>query len=263
MARRYCLTYIYHDCFLLETEQAVIIFDFWKDPLSLGKDKDFPPLLDELNKEKPIYLLVSHHHKDHFTRRIFLWEKWFPDIKYIISPDIMKAVRYMMTESTYSGYKPKRENVTVLREGETFRDDIIKVRAFGSTDIGNSYTIEIDDLKVFHAGDLNAWLQNQENDKVAFAKIVNNIAHRYPRIDIAMFPLDSRIGEEYWWGAKYFVDRILTALFIPMHFELVLTPKEKEQRRLDAAAFNLFARSDYGTYLQLAITRSRYIGFYD
>lgn len=263
----YCLTYIYHDCFLLETEKAVMIFDYWKDPLSKGKGKDFPPMLDEFDRSKNIYVVVSHHHKDHFSRRIFLWNSLFPGIKYIISKDTYKAVKYMLQpEGTYKGHRPPAESVSVLSPGEYYQDNNLVIKAYGSTDIGNSYAIETDNFKFFHAGDLNAWLWLDEStpQEVAEARssyegIIKDIKNDFPRFDLVMFPVDSRLGREYWWGAKYFVNQILTDLFVPMHFELVISEEHKEQRRIDAAAFNLFARTDYGAYLQLGATRCRYL----
>ena len=262
----YRLTYIYHDCFMYETSEVVILFDFWKDPLSVGRDKDFPPILDEIDPSKRFYVVISHHHKDHFTRRIFLWTQRFPDIKFIISADVFKAVRYMLIPGgTYAGHRPPLSSVHVLSPGDEFCDEFLRVRAFGSTDIGNSYAIECAGRSLFHAGDLNAWLWIDESTpeeisqaRDAFTSIVEEIKTIFPSFSLVMFPVDSRLGREYWWGARYFLSNILVSLFVPMHFELVLSENEKEQRRIDAAAFNLFARSDFGACLQLASTRSSY-----
>ena len=262
----YLLTYIYHDCFMLETAEAVFIFDYWKDPLSVGKDKDFPPLLKEISHDKVIYILVSHHHKDHFTRRIFLWQQRFPHIQYIISKDTYKSVNHILKEGgTYNGFRPSLESIHILEPGDAFIHNNLYVKAFESTDIGNSYALEIDGKKIFHAGDLNAWLWLDESSdeeikeaREKFENIVNSIQTDFPMFDLVMFPVDSRLGKEFWWGASYFVRHILTKLFVPMHFELVESPEQKEQRRIDAASFNLFARTDFGAYLQLASTRSRY-----
>lgn len=263
----YQLTYIYHDCFMLETHEAVIIFDYWKDPLSIGQDKDYPPLLNEIDISKKIYILVSHHHKDHFSRRVFLWCTRLPDIHFIISRDVYKSVRYMLKEGgTYEGFKPPLEKITVLEPGQTYTDEIILVEAFESTDIGNSYALQTGGYKFFHAGDLNAWIWLDESTKKEveeaknnFVDIVERIKKKYPEFDLVMFPVDSRQGREYWWGAGYFVKAIMCRLFVPMHFELVLSEIEKEQRRIDAALFDCYARPDYGAYLQLASTRARYL----
>ena len=262
----YELTYIYHDCFMLETEQAVFVFDYWKDPLSSPDSKDFPPLLNDIDPEKNLYILVSHHHKDHFSRRIFLWAQKFPYVHYIISRDVYKAVKYMLGEAkNYVGFQPPENSVNILSPGEAYIDDIVRIKAFASTDLGNSYAVECDGFKFFHAGDLNAWLWIDESteDEIEearrnFTRIVDEIKLEYPDFDLAMFPVDSRLGREYWWGAKYFVHNIPTSLFVPMHFELVLAEEDKEPRRRDAGAFSLFARSDFGAYLQLASSRDKY-----
>ena len=39
-----------------------------------------------------------------------------------------------------------------------------------------------------------------------------------PSVDVAMFPVDNRIGKDYMRGAEQFVERIKTAIFVPMHF---------------------------------------------
>lgn len=269
MKRGFSLTYIYHDCFVAETASAVMIFDYWKDPRSKGHDKDFPPLLDEIDPSKKLYVIVSHHHKDHFTRRIFLWAQKFPDISYIISRDVFKAVRYMLSSGgNYDGYRPPEGSVHVLEPGESYEDNCIFVKAYGSTDIGNSYVVESEGYRLFHAGDLNAWIWLDESteeevreSKRDFSEILDNIASDYTGFDAVMFPVDSRMGREYWWGAKIFCLRFSFGVFVPMHFELVTEENEKEQRRIDAAAFKSFAREGKGEYLQLAGTRSRYLSF--
>lgn len=252
----------------METDEAVLIFDYWKDPLDqVERHNTFPTFLNEIDKKKHVYVLVSHHHKDHFNRKIFLWERILPQITFIISQDIFQSVNYLFRENgVYKGYKPSLSNVKVLKGGQIYKDSHLNVTAFESTDIGNSYAIEISGYTVFHAGDLNAWLweEESEEDEIGKAKrdykgIINHIASQYPYFDLVMFPVDSRQGGKYWWGAKYFVETIDTALFVPMHFELASDNNEKEQRRIDAAAFNLFARQDFGSYLQLASSRSRYI----
>lgn len=259
----YKLTYIYHDCFLLETPKAVVLFDYWKDPLNSG-DKDFPPLLNLIEKGKPLYVLVSHHHKDHFSRRIFFWYEKFPNIRYILSWDVFKTVSYMFRQnSTYSGPKPPAETVTVLEEGEIFEDNVLKISAFGSTDIGNSYVVSIDGRNYFHAGDLNAWIWKDESSEKEIReavqmfeeklRIIKNVVSHF---DVAMFPVDSRLGTDYFLGASIFVRTFKVDLFVPMHFELVENPDHKYKRRLDAMNFNLYANQDYGDYLSLSVSRS-------
>ncbi|MCL2674872.1 MAG: hypothetical protein FWE92_06030, partial [Defluviitaleaceae bacterium] len=44
------------------------------------------------------------------------------------------------------------------------------------------------------------------------------IAEFSPSIDVAMFPLDPRLGKDFAKGAEQFIARIKTVNFIPMHF---------------------------------------------
>ena len=50
------LTYIFHSGFVLETEHAILVFDYWLDPSSVMEDM--------LQKQKPIYVFSSHFHED-------------------------------------------------------------------------------------------------------------------------------------------------------------------------------------------------------
>lgn len=244
----------------------MLLFDYWKDPLS-GSDKDNPPLLSLLDRGKPIFIFVSHHHKDHFSRRIFLWQQRFPGIQYIISKDVRKAVNYMLKEdSTYAGFKPAKESVHILSPGDSFKDSLINIKAYPSTDIGNSYVVECDGMRFFHAGDLNAWLWIDESTdkeiseaRTQYIEILDSIRSDYEEFTLVMFPVDSRLGTEYYWGARYFVHKFRCDLFVPMHFELVMDERDKEKRRLDAGVFEKYANTTYGDYLQLSATRSSYM----
>lgn len=240
------LIYVWHDCFVLETESCGTVFDFWKDPAAGEGEK--PLFLRDRDPEKPLYVLVSHHHKDHFTREIFEWEKDFPDIRYVISKDVARWSRHILSAtSVWSGHKPDAGMVTVLRPGESFDDGRVGVRAFGSTDTGNSYLMEVEGRRVFHAGDLNAWIWRDESTDAevdaalkSYSSILDSIALAAPEIDLAMFPVDSRIGSGYYTGAKMFLERIRTACFFPMHFGLG-TPGEQARHRMDAARTELYS----------------------
>jgi len=79
------LTYIFHSGFVLETEQSILIFDYWLDPYDV--------VYSFLKKNKPIYVFSSHFHEDHFNKVIFEWRKQHEGITYILSKDIYKHRR--------------------------------------------------------------------------------------------------------------------------------------------------------------------------
>lgn len=259
------LTYIYHDCFLLRGDDATIVFDYFMEapgPAALGRNSTniYPSFLDDIDTSKPLYVIVSHHHKDHFTRDIFRWQERFPNIRFLISKDVARSVGYLLRPgSTYSGPKPSPESVIILRPGESYSDDRIAVRAFGSTDIGNSYVVDIEGRKVFHGGDLNAWIWKDESTQAEvdaairdYSKVLESICTAVDgRLDLAMLDVDSRIGRDYWLGASMLVRRLDVGVFVPMHFCLADDEIQARKRIADAQRFDLYANSERDLYVAL------------
>ena len=132
------LTYIFHSGFVLETDSAILVFDYWLDP-----SRVMPSVL---KKQKPLYVFSSHFHEDHFTKEIFEWRNLRQDITYILSKDILRRRR------------ANKEDADVwLAKGGTWMDECIAVWALGSTDSGVSWIVETEGRRIFHAGDLNNW----------------------------------------------------------------------------------------------------------
>lgn len=215
------ITYLYHDCFLIETERCFILTDYWEgvpiNPLTL------------MNSDKPCYVLISHHHKDHFSPRIYSWSTRFRDIHYLISNDVkIRCKHFFNPNSKYLG--PNRtspDKVNVLRPGEVYKDNIISVYAFGSTDIGNSYVIETEGKRLFFAGDLNVWVWRDESSGEEvddmlrrFYAILKSIYASFREFNVAFFPVDPRMGKDLTEGAELFCQMFSTKVLIPMHFEL-------------------------------------------
>ena len=88
-----------------------------------------------------------------------------------------------------------------------------------------SFVIERNEKKIFHAGDLNNWHWDEESTEAeiraaesAFTRKLRKIASEYPEFDLAMFPVDPRLGHNYMKGAMQFVEAIKVKTFAPMHF---------------------------------------------
>lgn len=123
------VTYVWHDCFVVDTDSAVLVFDYWLD--ADGEQRVSPGFLETVEREKPVYVFVSHGHKDHFNPDIFAWAADCPRIHYIVSRDVMKRIRHVVSPtSVYSGPKISESQVTALRQGEEFSDGCVRVAAF-------------------------------------------------------------------------------------------------------------------------------------
>jgi len=196
------ITYIYHSCFAIEHNNTVLVFDYYKQA---GK------LPDIVKRAQKAYIFSSHSHGDHFNPEIFKWAG--DNVTYILSSDIHK------------NYVKPGAKTAFLSENETYGDDCLSVRAYGSTDCGVSYLVTLDGKTVFHAGDLNNWHWNEyaPPGEVAYAnkqflEKLDNIQNENNHIDIVMFPCDPRLGRDFCKGAAQFISAVKTGLFIPMHF---------------------------------------------
>ena len=49
-------------------------------------------------------------------------------------------------------------------------------------------------------------------------KALKYLKEKAPKIDLALFPVDRRMGKDYMKGAKQFIEQIKTTIFVPMHF---------------------------------------------
>jgi hypothetical protein len=127
----------------------------------------------------------------------------------------------------------------------------VNIRVFSSTDKGVSFYVSLYGLNVFHAGDLNLWHWREESTLREIAQAEKDFYAAMAPIehlpmDIAMFPVDPRMGGLYDAGANYFVMAVKPRLFIPMHW----------QGKPEVAAG--FARKGRTRYTEiLALTRPR------
>ncbi|NDW09469.1 MBL fold metallo-hydrolase [Dysgonomonas sp. 520] len=206
------LTYVFHSCFVIETDNISIIIDYYKDAPNNTEGVTHQELA---KNEKHIYVLSTHSHADHFNPEILGWKEKYPNIKYIFSSDILHERLAKQNDAVY------------MNKLDIYEDDTLKVKAFGSTDIGISFLIEVEGKKIFHAGDLNNWHWKDESTPEEISEAekyyldeLSLLAQSANHLDLAMFPVDSRLGSDYMLGAKQFLDKIEADVFAPMHFGL-------------------------------------------
>lgn len=204
------LTYIYHSGFVIEAASCIVIIDFFKDSISKTKG-----IVHELLRTtaKKIYVLATHSHADHFNRDILEWKNTNPNITCIFSKEIPDA------------QSAESDSAIFLDKLQTYSDSNISVTAYGSTDIGSSFLIECEGKSIFHAGDLNNWHWDEESTpeeineaEKAYLTELHILSQHVSVLDVAMFPIDHRLGKNYMKGAEQFVKEIKVKLFAPMHF---------------------------------------------
>jgi L-ascorbate metabolism protein UlaG (beta-lactamase superfamily) len=205
------LTYVYHSCYVLQLGTFALIFDYYKDSgASFAKGMVHDELLC---RPEVLYVLASHSHPDHFNPEVLEWKRRKENIRYIFSSDILHTGKAGIDDALY------------LKKGDRYEDARIRVEAFGSTDVGISFLVEIDGKRIFHAGDLNNWHWADEStdDEVREAEAawqdeLGYLARSVDKIDLALFPVDPRLGRYYMLGAEQFLSRIPITKLAPMHF---------------------------------------------
>ena len=196
------VTFLGHSGFLVELPQALLLFDWWKG--------DLPPL----PAGKPLLVFASHRHEDHFSPAIFSLEDGSRPTAFLLGDDIR-----LSGQVPQAGPAGRYLFLAGGTQAEPFPG--ITVEALPSTDEGVAFLVTAADTTVFHAGDLNWWHWEGEdpawNQAMAadFQRACQPLQGR--RLDIAMLPLDPRLGKAGALGPRHFLETAEIRRFFPMH----------------------------------------------
>jgi L-ascorbate metabolism protein UlaG (beta-lactamase superfamily) len=137
------ITFIHHSSFLVETENLYLLFDYFQGTI---------PVLDP---NKPLYVLASHSHHDHYNRRIFdlASRPCAPSdlscagsTTHSGAPENLNAVSTPTTTFLLGHDIDPRDippqlcrHVHILHPHETYEDVLLKVETLHSTDEGVAF----------------------------------------------------------------------------------------------------------------------------
>ena len=211
------VTFLGHSGFLAELPSVALLFDWTEGEL---------PSLPE---DKPLYVFVSHAHPDHFDPKIFALDQWKGevlddvdggnrDIYFLLGHGITLDVRRLQRW----GISPETAGKARVRKGgQSLSLPRAEIETLSSTDEGVAFLVTADGLTLFHAGDLNWWHWEGEdtawnrNMEVNFKRYTEPLEGR--EIDLAMLPLDPRLGEDGFRGPQYLLETAEIRRFLPMH----------------------------------------------
>ncbi len=225
------VTYIGHSGFLVETAIANMLFDYSKGEIP------------EVSTELPFIVFVSHIHEDHYNPEIFTLSKKYKNIQYFISNDVQikeEVVReYKLTKSFLNNkvtlVPPGIRRIISLPE-EKGDNNYIIMETIKSTDQGLAFLLNVAGKRIYHAGDLNCWVW-EDDTKQQF----NNMSALYKRaieklngreIYLAFAPLDPRQGKYYKLSLDYLLNAVPVTYAVPMHLwgEYDLVDRYEEER---------------------------------
>lgn len=205
--------YIYHSCFVLESDDVVVVFDYWKDPLGYLHD-----IL--ANTQKQVYVFVSHFHEDHYNPEILRWGHG--DERITVQP------RLMLSYDTVRKRRVQRTLVRDIMNPEKFyEDEYIRAIYYRSTDIGVAVALTFSDgSTAFHAGDLNNWYFTEgDHLKVSldemegmYMSVVRSVRANIEHFTHVMLPIDPRLESNMLRSSMQWLNKIYTDNFYPMHF---------------------------------------------
>ncbi len=201
------VTFLDHSGFLVELPSVSLLFD-WQDGA-----------LPSLREGTPLAVFVSHHHPDHFSPQVFSLDDGKREVRFLLGKDIRLSHH---NREKWGVSKTTEEKCRRMDGGEAWEPfPGVAVETLRSTDEGVAFLVTADGKTVFHAGDLNwwhwegedkSWNRNMEANFKAYAEPL-----RGRKLDLAMLPLDPRLGTAGFWGPKYFLELADIRRVLPMH----------------------------------------------
>ena len=194
------VTYINHSSFLVESESNIFLFDYF--------DGELP----SLNPDKQLFCFASHSHGDHFSEKLFEKTEHHPNVHYILSDDIFKS-------RVPAHLSPRTDFIAPC---QTVIIDKISVKTLKSTDLGVAFIIDDGGRLIYHAGDLNDWVWQEESKAYNNNMEANYIREMEKLKDmnflIAFIPLDPRqTPEDRQKGINLFLKYAGAENIFPMH----------------------------------------------
>ena len=199
------VTFIGHSGFLVETEGSYYLFDYYQGTLPT------------LNPDKPVVVLVSHGHRDHYN----------PEALSLLEEQGMKRIDLVLSSDIPAAKRPAGRPCLVVSPGETHTlAQGQTLTTYDSTDMGASFLLRDGEDWFFHAGDLNDWVWEgePEEDNRQMTQAYRGEIDRLARdlsgrpLDAAFVVLDPRQEGTYDRGMAYFLEQVPARRVYPMHF---------------------------------------------
>lgn len=199
------VTYIHHSGFLIETEAYYYLIDY------------FQGSIPALNPCKPVLVLASHKHHDHYQKSVFS----------ILKDMGMQHIYAVLSRDIPSGARPEDVPCLLVSAGKRYElPQGQELVTFRSTDVGVAFLIRDGQKLVYHAGDLNDWVWAEEpeadNQRMTekYQEQIDLLAQELDgcALDAAFVVLDPRQEQDYDRGMLYFLQHIPCDCVYPMHY---------------------------------------------
>jgi ankyrin repeat protein/L-ascorbate metabolism protein UlaG (beta-lactamase superfamily) len=204
--------YLGHCGWALKTKEHFLVFDYWN---GAGAPPETPCITNgridpsEISDEN-VYVFVTHEHADHYDPVINEWGRALDNVTYVYGfrPELTQLYR----ESGYDG--PEYEYVGP-REYRELGD--LTIRTIEANDSGVGFLIEVDGLKLYHAGDHAGWADDERD---GFFAEINYLEPYAEDLDIAFINVTgchAHDPERLLEGNVYALETLGPNVLIPTH----------------------------------------------
>ena len=197
--------YIGHSGFMVELEKNVLVFDYYTGAIP------------KFDKNKNVYVFVSHKHFDHFNKVIFnLFESC--KVHYVLAKCCKMNEKYLERLGLPIDLN---EKITYMRKDESIQVEDLFIETTASTDAGVAYMVNVEGKNIYHAGDNGMWLWPESEDAIKikmeklYKDIIDGMGDRH--FDVAFVPADPKLLENAQKGLKYFLEKIKVDSVYAMH----------------------------------------------
>jgi L-ascorbate metabolism protein UlaG (beta-lactamase superfamily) len=206
------LWYLGHCGWAVKTEEHFLVFDYWNGagaaparPCMANGHVDPSEIADE-----NVYVFVTHEHGDHYDPMINEWSTELDNVTYVYGfrPELTPQYR----EGGYDG--PDYEYIGPREYTEL---DGLKIRTIEANDGGVGFFIEVDGLRLYHAGDHAGWADDERD---GFFSEIDYLAPYADGIDLAFLNVTgchAHDPERLLEGNVYTLEAMSPRVLIPTH----------------------------------------------
>jgi L-ascorbate metabolism protein UlaG (beta-lactamase superfamily) len=234
------ITYVHHNCFLLDCPQGAMLFDY---PSAEHRVPEAEPVVREGLAGKDAWIFFSHSHADHCTAGVLGPARGAGSVRYVLSYDVPDMVPELDLEGAA---------VVDPDEGE-YASGTLSVRGLESTDLGVAFLIRLGGLKVYYGGDLAEWAWQGldsgqlRHEREYFRARVEDVRRFEP--DVLFTDYDLRLENRA--GAKDMLEAVKPKVFVPMHGFGNTGELARETGRLEAPGVRVFVYHDPGDLIEI------------
>lgn len=201
------ITYIHHNCFVLNTPDRTFLFDY-------PGDSHLPSGAEDIVRQavagSDLAVFVSHGHEDHLNSDLASVTDAARHVRYVLSDDIEE----MRPEAI-----PTNGDVLVVEPDESYSVDGMAIETLMSNDLGVAFLVDDCGFRFYFGGDLAKWIWKTASPSEAsfttnfFREAMERVNEFNPHV--AFSNVDKRL-ENLAGGAEAYRDSG-ARVFVPMH----------------------------------------------